>query len=39
LTASLHPFDHRLIAQTQIEQPTLVSRDPQFAACGVALRW
>ncbi len=33
------PFDHLLIAQAQIEQLILVSRDPQFAAYGVALRW
>ena len=33
------PFDHLLIAQAHIEQLTLVSRDPQFAAYGVALRW
>lgn len=33
------PFDHLLIAQAQIEQLTLVSRDPQLAAYGVALRW
>lgn len=33
------PFDHLLIAQAQIEQLTLVSRDSQFAAYGVALRW
>lgn len=33
------PFDHLLIAQAQIEQLTLVSRDPQFAAYGVAIRW
>ncbi len=33
------PFDHLLIAQAQIEQLTLVTRDPQFAAYGVDVRW
>jgi PIN domain nuclease of toxin-antitoxin system len=33
------PFDHLLIAQALIEQLTLVSRDRQFAAYGVKLRW
>ena len=33
------PFDHLLIAQAQIEQLTLISRDPQLATYGVALRW
>lgn len=33
------PFDHLLIAQAQIEQLTLVTRDPQFADYGVDLRW
>jgi PIN domain nuclease of toxin-antitoxin system len=33
------PFDHLLIAQALIEQLTLVSRDRQFAAYGIKLRW
>jgi PIN domain nuclease of toxin-antitoxin system len=33
------PFDHLLIAQAQIEQLTLVSRDPQLTAYGVATCW
>jgi PIN domain nuclease of toxin-antitoxin system len=33
------PFDHLLIAQAQIERLAIVTRDPQFAAYGVALRW
>lgn len=33
------PFDHLLIVQAQIEQLTLVSRDTQFAAYGIALHW
>lgn len=33
------PFDHLLIAQALIEQLTLVSRDRQFEAYGVKLRW
>jgi len=33
------PFDHLLIAQALSEQLTLVSRDRQFAAYGVKLRW
>lgn len=33
------PFDHLLIAQALIGQLTLVSRDRQFAAYGVKLRW
>lgn len=33
------PFDHLLIAQAQIEQLAIVTRDPQFGAYGVALRW
>jgi PIN domain nuclease of toxin-antitoxin system len=33
------PFDHLLIAQAQLEQLTLVTRDPQFAAYGIATHW
>jgi PIN domain nuclease of toxin-antitoxin system len=33
------PFDPLLIAQALIEQLALVSRDRQFAADGVKLRW
>lgn len=33
------PFDHLLIAQALSERLTLVSRDRQFAAYGVKLRW
>jgi PIN domain nuclease of toxin-antitoxin system len=33
------PFDHLLIAQALAEQLTLVTRDRQFAAYGVRLRW
>jgi PIN domain nuclease of toxin-antitoxin system len=33
------PFDHLLIAQALSEQLTLVSRDRQFEAYGVKLRW
>lgn len=33
------PFDHLLVAQAHIEQLTLVSRDAQLAAYGVAVRW
>lgn len=41
-TLPLHhrdPFDHLLIAQALTERLTLVTRDRQFAAYGVTLRW
>ncbi len=33
------PFDHLLIAQALAERLSLVTRDRQFAAYGVMLRW
>jgi PIN domain nuclease of toxin-antitoxin system len=33
------PFDHLLIAQAQIEQLVLLSRDPQFGAYSVPTHW
>jgi PIN domain nuclease of toxin-antitoxin system len=41
-TLPLHhrdPFDHLLIVQALTERLTLVTRDRQFAAYGVTLRW
>jgi PIN domain nuclease of toxin-antitoxin system len=33
------PFDRLLIAQARVEDMTLVTRDPQFAAYGVPIVW
>lgn len=33
------PFDRMLVAQARLEGLTLVSRDPAFAAYGVAVVW
>lgn len=33
------PFDHLLIVQARMEGLTLVSRDAQFKAYGIALKW
>ena len=33
------PFDRLLIAQAQVEQLTLVSTDPYFAAYGIPVLW
>ena len=42
LTLPFHhrdPFDRLLIAQARVEDMTLVSKDPHFAAYGVPLLW
>ncbi len=33
------PFDRLLVAQALVEDATLVTRDPAFAAYGIALLW
>lgn len=33
------PFDRLLIAQSQVERLTIVTRDPEFSAYGVPVLW